>query len=321
MAVPSDTFKTYEAIGNREDLSDIIYNITPEATPFMSNIGKGKATSTYHEWQTDVFTPAAANAHLEGDDTAATAAVPTIRYGNYTQILKEAPRVSDTQSSMDSAGRANEMSYQVALKSKKLKRDLEISLLGTQGAVVGAAGVAREMAGFGTWCWQNQIDTGVTNDFTVATVSSGAPTVDVVKGTAEAMDEADLKAALAACWDEGGDPNMVLANSVNKQLLSTFSGIATQYRDNAGSTSPATIIGAADVYVSDFGQVNIVASRDMEVDVVYVLDTSCASVDYLRGFTVSELAKTGDSTIKQIICEATLRVDSPFANAVIGRTA
>jgi hypothetical protein len=319
MTVPSNTFKTYEAIGNREDLSDIIYNISPEETPFMSNAKKGTATSTYHEWQSDAFTPAAGNANLEGDDTTAAATTPTIRYGNYTQILKESARVSDTQSSMNSAGRANEMSYQVALKSKKLKRDLEISLLGTQGAVAGSAGVARELAGFGTWCWQNAHETGAVDTLTVATVTSGAPTTDVVKGTGEAFDEADLKAALALCWDEGGDPNMVLAGSVNKQLMSTFSGIATQYRDNVNA-APATIIGAADVYISDFGQVNIVASRDMEVDVVYVVDMNCVSVDYLRGFNVSELAKTGDSTIKQIVCEATLRVDSPFANAIIGRT-
>ena len=203
------------------------------------------------------------------------------------------------------------------MKSKKLKRDLEKSLCSITAAVAGAAGTARELAGFGTWCWTNQVALGA--GFVVDDPGTGFPDTDIVAGTPGAFDEADLKVALAACWDEGGNPNMVCVNSANKQLISAFTGIATQYRDNV-KASPATIIGAADVYISDFGQVNIVASRDMPVAQVYVLDTSCVSVDYLRGFQTTDLAKTGDSTIKQIVTEATLRVDSPTGNAILGTT-
>jgi len=321
MTVPAGTFKTYEAIGNREDLASMIYDISPTITPLMSNVGRGKASHTTHEWQTDALAAASAsNKNLEGDDASTNSATPTVRLANYCQIADKVPRVAGTQEAMDSAGRRSEMSYQVVKRGKELKRDIEKTLCGGQAADAGSALTARACAGLGTFMWTNQVKCG-TATASVATVTSGAPTTAVVETTTgqDTLTEADLKSAISNCWAEGGEPNMVLCGSVDKQVISGFGGIATQYRDNP-QAGPATIIGAADVYVSDFGTVNIVPTRFGATGSVHVLDTSTISVRYLRPIQMADLAKTGDSMQKQLLAEFTLRVESPSANALIHTT-
>jgi len=315
MATPTGSFRTYNAVGNREDLADMIYDISPTTTPFMSNIKRGKASSTFHEWQTDVLEAAtAANKVVEGDDATTDTATATVRLANYCQIADKVARVTGTQNSMDSAGRRNELSYQVAKRGKELKRDIEKTLTGIQGANIGGpATTARACAGASCFIWDNQVDSGAATTTTI-TITSGAPVTAVVNGTAVAFTEANLKSAMSAAWTDGGEPNMVLCGPTDKQLISAFSGIATQYRDNP-QAGPSTIIGAADVYVSDFGTVNIVPTRFYGVGQVYVLDTSTWSCDYLRPIQMNDLAKTGDSERRQILAEFTLKCESPSANA------
>jgi hypothetical protein len=319
MATPTGSFRTYNAVGNREDLADMIYDISPTQTPFMSNVKRGKATATFHEWQTDVLaTASATNANVEGNDAATDTATATVRLANYCQIADKVPRVTGTQDAVDKAGRRSELSYQIAKRGKELKRDIEMTLCGVQAANVGGpATTARACAGVAAFLWDNQVDLGTTA--TTVTVTSGAPTTAPTAGTATAVTEANLKSAMAAAWTDGGEPNMVLCGAVDKQRISAFSGIATQYRDNP-QAGPATIIGAADVYVSDFGTVNVVPTRFIGAGQIYVLDTSTWCVDYLRPIQQFNLAKTGDSEQRQILAEFTLKAESPSANAKIYTT-
>src|SRR6476646_8363863 len=128
MAAPTNTFTTGSAIGNREDLSDIITNIAPTATPFISMLAKSKATNTLHEWQTQDLASAASNAQAEGDDASAKVVTPTVRLNNRTQISTKTVIISNTQQAIKSAGRKDEMGYQMSLSSLELKRDMEFGL-------------------------------------------------------------------------------------------------------------------------------------------------------------------------------------------------
>jgi hypothetical protein len=315
MAVPTGTYQRYTAVGLREDLENIIYDISPTDTPFMSNVTRKKATSTFHEWQTDTLDAAVStNAQIEGDEANTNTASPTSRFGNYTQIMTKVPRVSGTLRASDAAGRRDELSYQIAKRGRELKRDMESAFLGTQAATTGAAASARTMAGVAAWLFDNTVANG--SAATTVAVTSGAPLTAPTSGTAATFSEAMLKSAIKKCWDEGGSPNLVMVGSFNKQIASAFAGIATQYRDNQ-QTGPATIIGSADIYVSDFGQHQIVANRFMPSNQVYCLDMEYWSVAYLRPIQNVELAKTGDSDRSMILTECTVIADNPKASAKV----
>lgn len=312
MTVPTGTFQTHQEIGRREDLTNEIYMISPTDTPFMSNIGRGSASNTLHEWQTDSLTAASSsNQQIEGDDIATDTAVPTVRLGNYTQISTKAPRVASTVKWQDLAGRADEMDYQVAKRLKELKRDMETDLSGANAGTAGSASAARKMAGLGCWLWTNQVQQGASA--TTPTVTSGVPTTAPTAGTTATFSEANLKTLLAACWDQGGNPTMVLCGSWNKRLISAFSGIGTLYRDAqpSGGLKPGSVIGAADVYVSDFGTHQIVASRFSPSRVVYALDLDYWAVAYGQPVLVEDIGKTGLSDKKLISVEYTLEAKNP----------
>jgi len=320
MAKVAGTYQTYQAVGNREDLANMIYDISPTETPFMSNAARGKCSFTKTEWQTDVLKDAtAANIVIEGDVATVDTAVATVRLGNYTQISDKVPMVAGTQDAVDSAGRRNEMSYQIAKRGKELKRDIEKRLSSGSGAAIGTAATGREAAGFGCFCWNNKTEISGATASVASYATGGVPITDVIHSTVltnATLTEQDLKTTLSNCWDDGGDPNMVLVGSWNKQRISGFSGIATQYRDNP-QAGAATIIGAADVYVGDFNTVNIVPSRFTDVKSVYVIDTSTIEVKYLRPIQMEALAKTGDASRKLLLAEYTLCVRSPDANGII----
>lgn len=317
MTVPTGTFTRYELVGDREDLADAIYDISPTDTPFLTNAKRGKATSTFHEWQTDALATAAVNAQVEGDDPGASTASPTKRLANYTMISWKVPRVTGTNRALNHAGAGDEYSYQIAKRTKELKRDMEVALTGTQAAAAGDAASARSTAGIAAWLYTNTVTSGTAS--TTVVVTSGAPTTAPTAGTASTFVEANLKSVLKKCWDAGGDPNVVMLGSFNKQSASAFAGIATQYRDNQ-QMGPAVIIGSADVYVSDFGQVAIVANRFSPASNVYALDMEYWSVDYLRPFQKTDLSKTGDSDRCMILAEYCLKADNPDASGKIYTT-
>src|SRR5262245_43878331 len=165
MTVPTGTFQTYQAIGNREDLSDVIWDVSPTETPFASGIAKVKAKAVYHEWQTDALDAAATNAAVEGDDAATNTATPTVRLRNYCQIFTKTVRVSGTQQVVEKAGREDELSYQVRKRMKEIKRDLEFALVNTRISSAGSATVGRTLAGLETWMATNRttVGTAITN--------------------------------------------------------------------------------------------------------------------------------------------------------------
>lgn len=318
MAVPTGTFQTYSAIGNREDLSDVIYDISPMDTPFMSNIARTSADAVLTEWQTDSLAAhSAANKQIEGDDANVNTAIPTARFNNYCQIATKVPRVSRTQRRITSAGRADELSYQIAKRGRELKRDIEATLCGTQVADAGGVATARACAGLAGWLYTNQVQSGLST--TTPALTGGHPSVASTAGTAAAFTEVQLKSCIAACWTQGGDPNMVLMDAANKQIASAFSGIATQYRDNP-QAGPGTIIGAADVYVSDFGTHSLIASRFVPTDIVYVLDLEYFDVAYLDPIHQESLAKTGDSDRVMLVAEFTLRALEPDSSGKVYTT-
>lgn len=320
MAVPAGTFTTHDAAGNRESLADIIYDISPTDTPFMSNIAKHDSTAVFEEWQTDQLDAATSlNAHADGDDSATNTAQATYRYGNYNQIMKKVARVSGTQRAVRSAGRSDELDYQVVKRANELKRDCEAALLSTHGATAGASGSARVLAGVGTWLFDvsgggNAVWTD--SGFSTSAITSGAPKSDVATSTVVTdITEAHLQSAIALCWTDGGDPTLVLVDATQKRIISGFTGIATQYRETGDQ--PAAIIGAADIYVSDFGTHHIVADRFMPAGNAYVLDTDYWAIAHLREYEEEPLSKTGDSDRVQIVTECTLKALNPNASAKV----
>ncbi len=302
MAVTSGTFLTPNAKGIREDLQDAIYNVSPEETPFLSAIKRMTGKATLHEWQVDSLAAATAgNAQLEGDEAAITTTTATTRHGNFMQIARKVPRVSGTMRAVNTAGRRDELMYQVMEKRMpELKLDVEKTLLGTQKGVARTSAVAGVCGGAGRWMFSNTQKKGTAATTTAITTT---PTVTLVAGTAAALTETDLQTLMGAIWANGGKPTMILANAFNKRKISAFGGIATLYKD---VNKLATIIGAADRYVSDFGELNVVPCRQMPTNNVYVIDPEYWAAVYLRPFSVEEQAKTGDADKRLLVVEFTL---------------
>jgi hypothetical protein len=323
MAIATNTLTRYDGYrAVREDLANVIYNISPVDVPFMSNIGRENVKNTYFEWQTDALAAASTtNAQLEGDDVQGTAdaRTPTNRVGNYTQISRKVIETSGTLEAVDKAGMRSYLAYELAKAASELKRDMEATLTSNSVAVAGNNTTARKTAGLGGWLITNS-DNGATGVDPI--MSSGAgnfdgyPATAAVDGTARAFTEALLKTNIQEVWAQGGDPKVLMVGPFNKGVVSGFTGIATRFRD-VPAGQQAEIIGAADVYVSDFGTVNVVPNRFQPEKNAYVLDPEYASVAYLRNFRTEVLAKTGDAEKRMIIVEYGLKVRTQKAHGVI----
>lgn len=312
MAIGTGTFTTYATKGIREDLSDTIYQISPEDTPFMSNAGKGpKAKQTFFEWQTDALAAVdATNAQFEGDDSpAASTPTATKRIGNYQQISRKLLLLSDTDEEVDKAGRKSEEAYQLAKRSSELKRDMETILIGTnQFAVAGNTTTARKTATPLSYVITNvDFDTGAGASPTA--ITSGAPTDARTDGTQRAFTETILKNVLQLSWASGANVETLMVGGAQKQVVSGFAGIATKTIQQTAAKA-ATIIGAADLYVSDFGTIAVVPNRFQRNRDAWAIDWSMVSVRYLRNFRRVKLAKTGDATKTMLIVEYGLQVNN-----------
>lgn len=300
MTLATSAFTTFSAIGNREDLSDKIYRIDPTDTPFYSGIERSKASAVNHEWQTQALAAASnSNFQLEGDDNVtADPATATVRLGNIAQIQTKIPRVTGTQRVVDSAGRDDEMDYQVMLKGMELKRDVETSFVGTnQAKVTGNATTPRKLASILSW-----IKTNVSQAGTAPTAADGTDTR--TDGTQRAFTEAQLKSVLQQCWTSGGRPETIMLGAFNKQVFSTFVGRGTPTQDQAQKK----ITASADVYESDFGRLKTVPNRFMRSRDCLVLQMDMWASAALPGRNMISfpLAKTGDTDRKQILVEHTL---------------
>ena len=314
MAIVSGTYTRYNAVGIREDLSNVISNISPEETPFVSNVGKERAKSTFFEWQTDALAaPDGANAVVEGDEAAFTTPTPTVRLGNYTQISRKTLIVSGTLEAVDKAGRKSEEAYQIAKRGAELKRDMEAMALANQAAVAGNTTTARRSAGVGVFLTSN-VNRGATG--ASGSLTNGVPATAATDGTQRAFTETLLKDVLQKVWVSGGSLKMLMVGPFNKVAASAFTGIA-DIRYNAQGAKPTTIIGAADVYVSDFGNVTIVPNRFQRARDAFVLDPEYAKIVYLRPLQKVKLAKTGDAEKSMLIAEWGVKVNNEAAHGIV----
>ena len=307
MAQPTNTFDTYDSIGEREDLSDVIYNISPTDTPFLSSAAKTKSTAVLHEWQTDALAAAStSNAVIEGDEATLDAVTATTRLSNSCQIMDKTVVITGTQEAVDKAGRASEIAYQIAKKAKELKRDMEAQLTTNNAEVTGSATAAREMGSLGAWVATNDV---MGTSGTSGSVGNTART----DGTQRAFTEDLLKSVIKSVWNEGGDPTMIMVGPFNKQKLSGFTGNSTRF--DAGAD--ATLYTSVDVYASDFGQLQVVPNRFSRDRDCYVLDMNYWGIAFLRDFSMHELSKTGDSEKRQLLVEATLESRNEAASGLV----
>ena len=318
MAVPTNTRETYGAVGIREDLSNIIYNISPTDTPFLNGCGRGSADNTLFEWQTDELKQAAANMQIEGNDYTSTAATEPRRLSNYTQISATQVQSSGTAEAVDFAGRKSTQAYQLAKRAKEMKRDMEYMLLEGTVKSAGSSGAARNTAAFSTWIGTNDVATtnvvaastggGLTNNgsttFPDGTTEAGTGGADT------AITIALVNNVVERIWNLGGTPDTILCDSTVKGTISSSTvggAVVAEPRANHSGSGPITAVNAVDVLVTDFGTFKVVPDRFIPATQVDFVDFDLWSVDYLRPFRTETLAKSGDSVKQLLIAEYGLR--------------
>lgn len=303
MAVPTNTFVSTAAIGNREDLTDVIYRISPSETPLLSLAEKTKAENTLHEWQTQDLAAPGANAQAEGDDAAPVAVTPTVRLNNRTQISTKTVSVSGTQESTKSAGRKSEMAYQMSLKSLELKTDIEYAI--TRNSV--AATSPRQTRGMVGWLGDN-INAGA--GYVAPNYVTNVTQTD---GTQRTFTEAMLKDAAQKVYSAGGNPDVLMLPPVQKQIFSSFLGNSTRFDKGEDQK----VYAATDIYVTDFGALKAVPNRIMRPRDAFLLESSKIAVAYLRPFQKTPLAKTGDSEKMMVLAEYALENRAPKSHGAV----
>jgi hypothetical protein len=314
MAQPTNTFDSYDAVGIREDLSDIITSISPEETPFYTKCRKTSASNTLVEWQTDALRSSAANAHIEGDDTTADAATATSRLNNRTQIFKNAVTVPDTDEGLDKAGRAAEIAYQTLKIAKEQKLDIEKALFANNAKVAGSSTVARELAGAPSWLITNV-------DFVTGGTPSGAnPTGDGTDartddGTPTAFSQTKFDTVMQSIWENGGNPDTVYLSAFQMNKALAFTGNNNQR--SAVQAGDERVVKSLAVYVTPWGTVEFMPSRENRSQDVFIMQDDMWEVAVLRPTKNIELAKTGDATKRQVVTELTLCAKSEAANGII----
>ena len=312
MTIIANTFTSFDAKGIRESLANVISNIAPEETPFTSNVGAENVSNTFFEWQVDDLSAVDVTPVIDGDDVASfDATTATVRVGNYTQIRRRSMIIADNLGFQDLAGRNDEVAYQLAKRGKEIKRDLETIYTGNTARSAGSASAGRVTAGLGAWIATNVNKAG---DGTNPTAVDGSDARN--DGTQRDFTEAMLKDVMQKAYTAGGNPSMLMVGPYNKTVVSGFAGIAAQ-RYQAPTDGPTTIIGAADVYLSDFGALTVVPNRFSRERDAWCLDTEYASIATLRPIQAVDLAKTGDAEKKMLICETGLKVSNEKAHGLI----
>jgi hypothetical protein len=312
MAQPSNTFDSYDGANSiKEDLSGVIESVSPEDTPFYSACKKVKATNTLHEFQTDALRAAGANAHIEGDDTVATARTATTRIGNYTQIFKDAVVVPDTDKGLSKAGKSSEMAYQVIKVAKEQKLDIELALLANNARVAGNATTARELGGAPIWMTTN--DSFASGNSGAAPDGTGGARTD--DGTLRDFSQALFDTTMESIWTAGGKPDTVYLSTFQMNIALGFTG-----NNNQRSTVQAgdsKVVKSLDVYVTPWGTVEFQPSRLNRSRDVFIMQNDMWNVAVLRPTKNVELAKTGDSTRRQVVTELTLVSKNEAASGLI----
>ena len=307
MAKVTNAFDTYSATSDREQLSDVIYNISPQATPFMSAIGKNSIKNVVFDWQTETLPTVDAAGELEGFrlDGATSASTATTRVSNVAMISSRDATVSGSQQASDPAGKKSEMAHQLAIMAKALKRDMETALCQNGGKTTGNATTARKTGGFESW---------IKSNFSKA--AAGAPTgggTAPTDGTQRALTETLLKAVLQSCFSNGGEPSMAICGPVNKQVISGFTG-----RTNSRQMVDAnTVEASVSIYASDFGELKIVPSNFSRERSLLLVDPDYAKVSFLRDFKTVDIATVGDAQTKMIVTEYGLEMSNEAAHGIV----
>ena len=311
MSALTNSFTSFAAVGNREDLVDTVYNISPVDTPFLGAIEKTVANAVLHEWQTDALADATVNAHVEGDDSVSSnysfqSVTPTVRLSNRCQISRKDVVVSGTQNKVKRAGRNDdEVVYQMLKRSRELKRDIEFTLCNNQAAIAGTLSVARQLRPLSGW-YNSNVFRGVGG-------ANGTASTAAVDGTERPLTESMLKTALQAAWQSGGTPDLIMSGAFNKTVISGFSGGNNRMQD----TSDGKLSTAIDIYESDFGTHTIAANRFSRDRDLHIITTEMWAIAYLRPMQTLDLAKTGDNEKAQILAEYTLEARNEKASAII----
>jgi hypothetical protein len=303
----TNAFQTYQATANREDLSDIIYNIDPTDTPFVSSIGRRNVSNVTFDWQTEEL-PAVDgdNAAVEGFELSRSASTPTVRLSNVAQISKRDATVSGSQNAANAAGKAREMAHQMALVSKALKRDVEKILVSNQARNNGAATTARKTRALEHWLNTNVLR----GESGAAPVSETAALTD---GTQRALTEDLVKEAMQTAYINGAEPSVLMIGPVNKLQVSKFAGRSgTQV-----SVGQNTVTSNVTIYASDFGELKVVVNRWQRERTAFLLDPSFAAVAYYRNFQRTPIAKVGDADTEMIVVEYGLEMKNEKAHAAI----
>ena len=320
MTQPTNTFDTYDSVGNREDLQNKIYMVSPEKTPVVSAGRRFKAEAKFHEWQRDsLAAPNKDNAVVEGDDRTGTALTPTERVGNYMQLFDKVAVVTSSQEKANKAGRSSEMKYQIAMKAiPELKRDVEAMTLSKNAAVAGNSTTARKGGGLGVFLYTNALHNGAG---ATTAHTSGAPTTAVTAGTNRAFGETLIKTAMQSIYTNSGEmPTMVSLTPSHKTAFSAFTGIAVNRVNLKKGAEQAAIVGGADVYVSDFGELSIVPNYVQATaasDVAYILNPETYGIATYQPLKSEPLAKTGHADKEMVSWECGLVVTAEKANAKI----
>jgi hypothetical protein len=311
MATPANAVSTALIKGQREDLIDVIYNIDPYDTPFVSATPTGKADAIIHQWQTDELRAPGANAVIEGEDATINAGTFTTMLNNYCQISDETIQVTGTTDAVKKAGRKNELAYQLAKKGKELRMDIEYTMVGAPQAKLTRNSTTAGLCGniFSYYTTNGSVGAGAG----VAPVGDGSNVGTA--GTPRALTEDILLAASQKILENGGKANTIHCGVKQKNLISkTFKGRATEVSLDASTSKVSTTV---DVYETDWGMYKIVPNRHIAASVVFMFDPSMHSINYLRAFQQFPLAKTGDSEKRQLLAEYTLRVNNEKSGALI----
>lgn len=327
MAQLANTYESYDAVGNREELSDKIYQLTPEETPFVSLIGRKPVASVHPEWQTDTLaTPVTTNNNPEGDDWAFNAITPTTRVGTYCQISNKKIIISRTQEQTSKAGRKSELAREIAKKGVELRTDMEVTCLSNQASSAGTGNGAtnRTLGGFRAWI--------ATNDDLGATGASGGFSAGLVtaatNGTQRAFTKALMDTVILSTYQSGGDPTVLMVSPYNKTVFSTFmsnANVAPQ-RYVTPKSGQTKIVGAADVYQSDFGEISVVPNRQMAragaaiARNIFLIDPKMVSLGVFDDISLEKPAKTGDAEKRVLNTEYTLLVMNEAAHGCIADT-
>lgn len=308
MALPTNAFPTYSGIGRREDLSDEIAIVAPLKTPFISSIRVKDAKQTLFEWQTDTIDAAiSTNQQLEGDDYTASAVTATVRRSNTCEISTKVPRVTGTERVVSTAGREDELEYQIAKFFLALKRDVETSALKNTIEATGNSTTARVTGGLPTWLTSN-------DSRGVGGVEGGTgDTAATDAGTARPFTETLLQDVHQLCYVSGADPSLLMLGAYNKRAMSSFTGNATRMK----SAEDKRLIAAIDIYDGDFGELAVVPNLFQRARDAYLIDPEYAAFCSLRPWQMEELSKTGDSDMMLLLVEWGLEVTNQAAHGVV----